>query len=305
MAARSVLILGASGFLGPHLVRAGRARGWRVLAAVRNAGAAPWLDEGTPDECCPWDAERPGALADLLARTRPAAVLVAAALARVDACERDPGRAAALNVELPAQAARLCRAAGLRLLHLSTDLVFGAEAPRPGGFGEDDPPAPVHVYGRSKAAGEERVLAEDPAALVVRLPLLYGDSGGRGLGATDALLAALARGERPALFTDEWRTPLEAGNAARALFELLGTEQHGRLHVAGPERLSRFELGLAFLAARGLEPAAARARLAARTRAELGLGARPADVALDARRARACLATPLLAPRDSLAASLP
>lgn len=305
MGARSVLILGASGFLGPHLVRAARARGWRVLAAVRTPHAVPWLAEGVPDECCPWDAEQPGALADLLARVRPDALLSAAALARVEACEREPERATALNVELPAEAARLCRARGLRLVHVSTDLVFGARAPRAQGFGEDEPPAPVHAYGRSKAAGEERVLRACPAALVVRLPLLYGDSGGRGLGATDGILAALARGERPALFTDEWRTPLEAGNAARALLELLDGGQRGLLHVAGPERLTRFELGLALLLARGHAPAAAHARLRALTRAELGLTQRPADVALDASRARALLATPLLAPRAALSATLP
>jgi len=298
MGARSLLILGASGFLGPHLVAAARAGGWRTIAASRAPAAAPSIDGVAPDARIEWDAERPDALETLLARARPDALVLAAALARVETCERDPARAAALNATLPERAARLCRARGLRLVHVSTDLVFGARAPRAERFGEDDPVAPVHVYGRTKAAGEERVVAEDPAALVVRLPLLYGESGGRGLGASDALLAALARGERPTLFSDEWRTPLEAGDAARALLELVAGDARGRLHVAGPERLSRLELGLALLESHGLAPG----RVRAATRAELGLAGRPADVSLDAARARARLATPLRAPHAALRA---
>jgi dTDP-4-dehydrorhamnose reductase len=226
----------------------------------------------------------------------------AAALARVDQCEREPALAERLNAELPAELARRTRGAGLRLVHVSTDLVFGATAPRVGGFREDDPPAPVHVYGRTKAAGEARVRAENPAALVVRLPLLHGDSAGRGLGASDQLLAALARGERPALFSDEWRAPLAVADAAEALLELAARTCAGILHVAGPARLTRLELGLAVLRAHGLDAT----RVRAATRAELGLAAtRPADVALDAARARGLLATPLRAVSAALSSALP
>jgi dTDP-4-dehydrorhamnose reductase len=302
VASRTLLVLGASGFLGPHVVRAARTAGWRVVAAARRPELASWLGGHGPDEALAFEAEDPAALPELLARARPQAIVCALALSRVDACEREPARAERLNAAFPAALARASRAAGVRLVHVSTDLVFGAAPPRAGGFREDDPPAPVHAYGRSKAEGEARVLAADPSALVVRLPLLYGDSGGRGLGASDQILATLARGERPALFTDEWRTPLEAGNAAAALLELGAGDAAGLLHVAGPERLDRHALGLVVLLRLGL-PAE---RVRATTRAELGFAAsRPADVALDSSRARALLATPLLAPAAALSSALP
>lgn len=288
-----LLILGASGFLGPHLVAAARRAGWRVVSASRRAAAAPYLPGQAPDAVLELDALVPGALEQGLDAVRPRAIVLASALSRVDECERDPARAQALNCALPGALARATRARGLRLVHLSTDLVFGARAPRAARYSEDDVPSPVHVYGASKAAGEARVRQEDPAALIVRLPLLYGDSLGRGLGAGDALLAALARGERPALFTDEWRTPLAAGNAAAAVIELVGRGEHGLRHVAGPLRLARYQLGLALLAAHGIQDAAARIRPA--TRAEFGLDSlRPRDVALGS--SRAPLRTPLLAP---------
>jgi len=303
---RRLLILGASGFLGPHLVRAGLERGWSVHAAARRPQAAAGLAGGRPVVLEPWDALAGRGLEDLVERVGPTDVVLAAALSRVDECERDPALAARMNTELAARAARESRRRGLRLVHLSTDLVFGQRPPRGARYDEEDPPSPMHVYGRTKAAGEAAARAEDPGALVVRLPLLYGDSGGRGLGATDQVLAALERGERPLLFTDEWRTPLDAANAARAVLELCAGNTAGLLHLAGPRRLTRHGLGLALLAARGWGAERARAALRAAVRADLGLDAvRPSDVALDAARARELLGTPLLAPEEALGSELP
>jgi dTDP-4-dehydrorhamnose reductase len=289
-------VLGASGFLGLHLVRRGAAAGSGVTAVARSLAG--------PVERVAGVRLRP---ADLVAEVEavldevgPERVLLAAALARIDDCEREPERARATNAELPERVARWCAARGARLVHVSTDLVFDGRPPRPAGYREDDATGPLHVYGKTKAEGEARVLAADPAALVARIPLLYGDSLGRGLGASDQLLAALARGQRPVLFADEWRTPLDAANAADAVLELVAGDVRGLLHVAGPERLSRLALGLVLLAARGHAPDAARARVRATTREELGMSARPSDVALDARRARTLHATRLLGPREAL-----
>src|SRR5262249_51743589 len=154
----------------------------------------PSSDGHVPDRSIVWDAERGGATAELFESIRPAAVVLAAALARVDECEREPARATAMNAELPREVARLSRERVIRLGPVSTDLGFGARPPCASRYAESDPPSPVPFYGRTKAAGEAAVLGEHPAALVVRLPLLYGESVGRGLGASDQLHAALARG---------------------------------------------------------------------------------------------------------------
>ena len=83
---------------------------------------------------------------------------------------------------------------------------------------------------------------------------------------------------------------------AAALVELAGRSETGLLHVAGPERVNRHQLGLLALEAAGLSEDEARERVRAGTRADLGLEHRPADVSLDARRARALLRAPLRAP---------
>lgn len=293
----TTLVLGGSGFLGAHVLRACTRAGLRVVAASREPPAAP-LDASV--ESAPFDALRDGALDELFARVRPQRVIVCTALARIAECEAYPRLASTLNVDLPRRTGELARETGARLVHVSTDLVFGAEPPPAGGFRETDPAGPVSVYGRTKADGESALLAACPSALVVRLPLLFGPSGGRGLGASDSLLAALARGERPVLFEDEWRTPLSVVHAARALTELAQRDEIvGRLHVAGRERVNRHELGCAVL--RATRRHDGELALARGTRASGALAAtRPADVSLDATRARSLLSFSLPTIEDAL-----
>jgi len=315
MSERTTLVTGASGFLGAHVVAAAVERNRRsgtfadplgrlVVATGRDVVLAPRYT--TPRDAAQWlAAELPEGLAALLERAQPCEVVHCAALSRTADCERDPARAERLNTALPGALAAWCAAHGARLVHVSTDLVFGAVDAPPGGFREDDPPAPVSVYGATKLAGERAVLAAHPGAVVARLPLLYGDSAGRGLGASDALLAAVERDEVPGLFVDEFRTPLEVSHAARALVELLDHGVRGVVHVAGPERTSRHHFGLAVLRAMGLSDADAAAAVRPITQTSIDTGApRPRDVSLDARRAARHLATPLPDIQRGLAAAL-
>jgi dTDP-4-dehydrorhamnose reductase len=287
----ATLVLGGSGFLGTHVVAA---LGARAVSASRVEGprAAPRFVK--------LDARAEGSLGQVLAAVRPEAIVDCAAFSSVSEAETHPDLARRMNVEVPREIARWCVENGARFLHVSTDLVFGGKPPPEGGFREEDPPAPVSEYGRSKSAGEAALLEALPAALVVRLPLLYGNSFGRGRGASDSLLASLGNGLRPVLFTDEWRTPLEVSNAARALVELLGKDTAGILHVAGPDRVSRYDLGMTVIDASRLSRGRLREQVRHATRAEAKQTSRPEDVSLDASRARALLATPLLGVRPGL-----
>jgi len=280
------LVIGGSGLLGAHVVGELVRRGRACVSASRAPAAPPGA--AVPDGQLVVDGTRPGALVEAIEAGRFGRVFLVAALSRVGDAGRDPGLAQRLNRDWPGELAGACAGAGVRLVHVSTDLVFGAEPPpRARGFTELDPTAPLEPYGASKAAGERHVLGAAPDALVVRLPLLYGRSFGRGLGAGDSLVAALEAGGDPMLFTDEYRTPIDAAVAARLLVELAGNPgsmgPSGLLHLGGPERLSRAELGQRLLATR---PDLASPRLG--TRADLGLEpTRAGDASLDSSRARA------------------
>jgi len=310
---RKTLVLGGGGFLGAHVVASavahGRANatfaaphGDPVVATSRAPELAPRFCN--PRDAAEWEAVElapPGSARELLERVRPTHVIQCAALARVGDCEAQPELAARLNTELAQEVARWCDEHAVRLVHVSTDLVFGRDDAPEGGFDEAAAVAPVNHYGVTKAEGEAAVLAACPGAAVARLPLLYGNSGGRGLGASDSLLEAVERDERPPLFDDEWRTPLEVSNAAEALVELAETDFAGILHIAGPRRTSRYELGLAALVAMGLEPAKA-VELVERTSSDdvATQGERPRDVSLDSRTATRLLETRLLDVDDGM-----
>jgi len=276
--------LGAGGFLGQHVVTA---LGERALPHARSPefAASPGLTVDLAD---------PDRFAQLLESTSALALINCAAAAAPAACEMDPAMAAILNTDLPRALGEWAAREGARVVHVSTDLVFGGEPAPAGGFREEDEPAPVSAYGETKARGERALLEACPRAMVVRLPLLYGDSHGSGRGASDDLFGILARGERARLFTDEWRTPLPVSVAAQALVELVDGETSGILHVAGSERVSRLELGLALHARRFRDPDRAAREIEGCARADLGLSPpRPEDTSLCTRRAQDILRTAL------------
>lgn len=307
------LILGGTGFLGAHAAARCLARSREGATFAKPLGSSVWA-VGREVSCVPRfgnprdgveflarDLEPEGAARELLEELQPKQVLLLAALSRVRDCEEQPQLAERMNVDLPREVASWCGQRGARLLHVSTDLVFGAQVPPVGGFREEDSPAPVSRYGDTKARGEHGVLDKCPGSLVVRLPLLLGDSGGRGLGASDALVQAVDQDQTPSLFTDEFRTPLEVSQVAGALVELLGRADTGLLHLAGPERLSRMELGLIVLEVHGLTPAEAQAAVRGVLQGAVDTGgARAPDTSLCGKRALKRLRCPLDGPRTAL-----
>ncbi len=307
-AQQRTLVTGASGFLGAHVVAAALARartsatlsepyGPPVFAQSRGSSLLVPRFGGGPRDAAEWlefdflefDA---GALLDELA---PTEVIHCAALSSAAACEANPGAAMRLHRETSRRIASWCAEKGAKLVHVSTDLVFGAEDAPATGFTEDSDTGPVSVYGRTKLEAEWAVLEAAPTASVARLPLLYGNSGGRGLGASDSILESVEAGVSPKLFVDEWRTPLEVSNAAEALVELLEFESGGPVHLAGPDRINRYVFGIQVLRAMGLSEPEAHGELEGVSQAQVDTGApRSRDVSLDATLASEHLETKLL-----------
>jgi len=158
MAAR-ILITGGSGQLAIALETVAQARG----IAVRRVGR-PVLDF-----------DRPASLAEVFAEAAPWLVVNAAAYTAVDAAEDDADAAFRANRDGPEMLARLCEAAGVPLMHISTDYVFDGRKSAP--YVETDPTAPQGVYGASKLAGERAVAARCSRSIVVRTSWVYSPIG--------------------------------------------------------------------------------------------------------------------------------
>ena len=229
------LVTGAGGRLGAYLLDALAREGAEVVAWGRR------LD--------PVDLADLDALPAHFRAARPDCVLHAAARSAVADCLADPPLARLVNTLATARLAGLCADAGVRLVFLSTDLVFdGTAAP----YAEGDPPCPLSVYGQTKRDGELAALT-CPGAVVARLSLLFGPSLTDVPTFFDHQLRAIEAGRPIALFSDEWRTPLDLPSAARALLVLAASSEAGIFHLGGPERMSRLEMGqrLALFLGRG------------------------------------------------------
>jgi dTDP-4-dehydrorhamnose reductase len=275
-----LLVTGASGQLGSYFLWECRRRRETVIAWSASRQGELF---GYP--VCPVDIADPDAVAVAFRDTEPHVVVHTAAVSGVSDCQREPQRAERINTRGSAVLAELAERANVPLIHVSTDMVFNGEhAP----YREEDPVAPLSIYGRTKAEAERAVHAY-PRHMVVRLPLLFGPTLLGRPTFFDQQVLALRQGQPLTLFHDEWRTPLSLLSAARALLALAGAcsaatvALPGLLHVGGPERLSRLQMGQRLAAFFGCDAT----RIAAVSRTHVaGVEARPADLSLDSSRWR-------------------
>jgi dTDP-4-dehydrorhamnose reductase len=269
-----ILVTGASGQLGSYLLWAARKQGLPVTAW---SGTRTGHLIGIPLQ--PVDLTNRDAVASAFRATRPTAVIHAAARSLVAQCHADPEGAWQINVEGSRLLAELSAEVGPRFLHVSTDMVFdGEHAP----YREESPVSPLSVYGRSKAEAEQAVLAH--GGRVVRISLLWGPSLGGRASFFDTQLIALRQGQPCRLFSDEWRTPLALSTAAEALLSLACADFTGVLHLGGPERMSRLEMGQRLADVLGYDSSCIVPTLRAVTSSP---EPRPRDLSLDSSRLRA------------------
>lgn len=183
-----------------------------------------------------------------VAACRPDAVIHAAAMTQVDACEADADRAFRVNALGSARVARAAQRAGARVLALSTDYVFDGLLGRP--YHEYDPAGPRTVYGASKLAGEEAVRAHCPDHTIVRIAWLYGEDG-------PSFLHTLARlgaqgGDPLKVVCDQVGNPTSTEAVAALVERLLEEPLPGIVHGSCEGEASWFEFAQAIFRRKGL-----------------------------------------------------
>ncbi len=180
-------------------------------------------------------AAEPSLAAEIVAATKPAAVICAAGATDVERCETDQAWAAAANHLGPLALARAAK--DVPFVFLSTDYVFDGEA---GPYAEDEAPHALSVYGQTKLDGELAILREHPNALVLRTTTVYGPDPQK-KNFLYTLTRVLNAGNTMRCPTDQLATPTHVDDLATATLKLLEQGATGLVHVAGPQFLSRYE----------------------------------------------------------------
>lgn len=204
-----ILLFGANGQVGHELRRSLATQG-EVIATTRSGR----LDDGSACETADFD--QPDALPELIARIAPARVVNAAAYTAVDKAESDREAAFRANAEAPSRIAEACARIGIPLVHYSTDYVFDGTGTRP--YREDDPTAPLGVYGESKLAGEQGIRASGADHMILRTAWVYASHGKNFL---RTMLRLGAERDSLGVVADQIGTPTSAGLIADVTATLL------------------------------------------------------------------------------------
>ena len=213
-----VTIFGATGLLGKALVR-------------------QWTDDnvsrlGSKDA----DIRDPKQISDVLVKTRPDSIVLAAAYTDVDGCEGNPEHAFAVNCGAALNVATAAKQFASRLLFLSTDYVFDGAKNRP--YEINDARAPLNVYGRSKAEAEIQISQVLPECCILRTSWLFGNDGKC---FPDTILKLAASRSTIDVVDDQRGSPTYTTDLARTIIQLCRSNAKGIVHATNRGDCSWFE----------------------------------------------------------------
>ncbi len=253
---KCALLTGAAGLLGRRMAARLAASGWQVVALTHAD-----LDITNRDE-----------VHEKIVRVAPTVVINCAATPDVDACERQPDWAFAVNEQGPRFLAAACRETNAEFVHVSTDYVF--DGTKSGYYTQDDTPNPLSVYAKTKLTGEQAARAEHSLTYIIRTSWIFG-TGGKNFGSR---VIELARsGAKLKGVSDQTSIPTYADDLAARIEEIIARGVHELYHVTNTGvttwlEFARLALDLAGLKGVPIEPV---------TRAELNqIAPRPQNSAL-------------------------
>jgi dTDP-4-dehydrorhamnose reductase len=229
-----VLITGSSGFLGRNLLKF-TTKKLNLIAQYRNNPPVAYGDKVRFLKL-DFAAEQWKKLQTL----KPQVIIHTAAMASIDECETQPELAQRINYLATCRLVDFAAQHKIRFIFISSDAVFDGEK---GNYSEEEEPHAVNFYAQTKIAAEKYVLENHPNAVVVRPALFYGLCLYGRPSFTEIMLQHLYAGKQIYAFTDQYRTPILVNNLVSALWELTENTFCGYLHLGGPQKVSRLDLG--------------------------------------------------------------
>ena len=287
-----LIVTGYGGFVAGSVV-------WQALGSGQWDVYALSLTE-PPEErdgfrCIQFDLCDASALAGVVERVRPQAIIHTAAIADIDFCQSHPREANRVNAEVTSELSRQCAKYGGKLILCSTDSVFDGKK---GMYREEDEPHAINFYAHTKLHAEAAVREAAPDNVIVRLSLVMGlPVLGSGNSFLAKMVTTLEKGQPVTFPENEVRTPVDVITVGRALLELADSGFSGTLHLAGNTRLNRYQMACQLAERMGYGRDLV---VATDSNAIEGRAPRPNDASLDNSKAQRILATPMRSLMDGL-----
>lgn len=283
-----ILITGGSGFLGGHLV-ARAVKKYDVTTTyfkhAHNSDHVRWVYQDLSDI---------DSLESLIQSVQPTCIIHNAAISKVDLCEQEREKVYTANVESSEKLADISERNNIRLIYLSSDMVFDGQK---GNYKEDDKVNPVNYYGQTKVKAEEKIRQRCSNHVIVRVALIFGISLTGSDTFFETTLHNLKNNQDVNLFYDQYRSPVLADNLTEALIELIDHPFCGTINLGGSERISRYDFGVKMAEVFQLP----QQHLIKRSMHEFkALANRPVDISMDISLASSILRTRMLNCEQSL-----
>ena len=237
---RKILVTGASGLLGSK-IKAFAGENRNVIPTHRTLSLFPnsvKLDVTDKTETF-----------QIIRELKPHIVVHTAAETNVDRCEIEKESAWKTNVEGTVNVAEACAKMSVKLVYISTDYVFEGKK---GLYMEEDKPNPVNYYGLTKLKGEESIRKLCKDYVIARTSVLYGWHPSKANFAT-WITERLEHGKTINVVYDHYNSPTLADNMAEALLEVIDINLKGVYHIAGSQRINRYDFAVKIARTFGLE----------------------------------------------------
>ncbi len=177
---------------------------------------------------------------EVINKVNPNLVVNCAAITAVEKCEEEKNNANLVNSFLPEIIANACKLMNIKFVHISTDHLFDGKNSF---YHEDNPKSPLNIYGKTKDNAEEKILLQNPQALIVRTNFFgWGTSYRHSF--SDWIIKSLRESRAIKLFSDVYFTPIHIEELVKIIHILIDKNKQGIFNVVSKERISKFEFGI-------------------------------------------------------------